>query len=222
MARTKRQYENEIRTVVVAKVAKEFRRAKLVSKVINKARNNGQVVTGGLINPEQSGSMYPTSDDNWLLDRDSVSVEVSAVDDLTKLPVEVRIEVDIEVGLNYKYWWLSSESKTKSWKPDGWRIEDWVENRMKKGTQFYIINPNGTRRPAEQNAMDRNRVSYMVFRKISKEGIDKTDLTDPFVKGNNNAASVAKRGFDKAIERVAELYDTYIVEGFANATLDLI
>ena len=222
MARTKRQYENEIRTVVVAKVAKEFRRAKLVSKVIERAKNNGQVVTGNLINPEQSKSMYPTSDDNWLLDRDSVRVEVNAVDELTKLPVEVRIEVDLEVGLNYKYWWLSSESKTKSWKPDGWKIEDWVENRMKKGTKFYIINPNGTRRPAEQNAMDRNRVSYMVFKKISEEGIKKTDLTDPFVKGNNNAASVAKRGFDKAIKRVAELYDTYIVEGFANATLDLI
>jgi hypothetical protein len=222
MARSKRQYENEIRTVVVGKVAKEFRKAGLVSKVIEKAKANNQVVTGGLINPEQSKSIFPTSDDNWLIDRDSVNVTVSAVDNLTKLPVDVRIEVDIEAGLSYKYWWLSSESKSKSWKPDGWKIQDWVEKRLRRGTPFYIINPNGTTRPAKNNAMDRNRISYMVFKKLTEKGIDKTDLTDPFIKGNNSAAKVAQRGFDKAIERVAELYDTYIVDGFANATIDLI
>lgn len=222
MARTKRQYENEIRTIVVAKVANEFRRAKLVSQVISNAKNNGQVVTGGLISPDTSGSIFPSADDKWLINRDSVSVEVGSIDKLTKLPLEVRVEVDIEYGLNYKYWWLSTESGQKSWKPDGWKIENWVENKMRKGKQFYIINPNGTRRPAQQNAMDRNRVSYMVFRKISEKGIDKTNLTDPFVKGNNNAANVARRGFDKAIERIGELYDTYIVDGFANATIDII
>lgn len=221
MARTKRQYENEIRTVVVGKVATEFRKAKLVSRVIQNATNNNQIVTGSLVSPEKSGSITPSSDDKWLIDKDSVRVEVLKLDKDTGIPTEIRIEVDIDYGINFKYWWLSKESPGKVWRPSGWQLMDWVERKMSRGEQFYIMNPNGTRRPAQQTAMDRNRVAFAISRSIGKKGINKTNLTDPFFKGNENTAQVLRKGFDKALDRVAELYEAYMTEGFDNATFDL-
>ena len=223
MARTKRQYENEIRTVIVGKVGTELRKAKFVTRVINKAVSNNQVVTGGLINPERTGSITPSSDDKWLIDKDSVDVKVDSVDSATGLPLTVRIAVEIDYGLKFNYIWLSRESKVKNWKPNGYAIQDWVERKMSKGYPFYIMNPRGGKRPARQgDAGDRNRVSYMIFRRLSDNGINKTDLTDPFMEGNSNVDKTLQRGFDKALDRIAELYDQYIDDAFATATFDII
>ena len=79
MAFSKRQYENFIRTIVVAAVAKEFRRAKIVEGIVKRAKADGKVATGGLIRPDVTGSIIPTRDDRWLLDKKSVQVNVGRV-----------------------------------------------------------------------------------------------------------------------------------------------
>jgi hypothetical protein len=62
----------------------------------------------------------------------------------------------------------------------------------------------------------------MIFKRLSNNGINKTDLTDPFMKGNSNVDTTLQRGFDKALDRIAELYDQYIDDAFATATFDII
>jgi hypothetical protein len=42
------------------------------------------------------------------------------------------------------------------------------------------------------------------------------------MKGNANVEVTLQKGFDKALDRVAELYDQYIDDAFATATFDII
>lgn len=223
MARSKKQYENEIRTIVVGKVASGLKKARFVEKVIAGAKKNKMVVDGDLISPESSGSITPKSDDKWLLDKDSVYVQVDNVDQLTGLPVNTIITVELEYGFSKEYYYLTPRSPRKAWRPNGWEIKRWVEFRMNNGSRFTLPdrrNP-GKRRPAENTSIDRDRVAFLLSRRMEEKGHNKSNLGREFDQ-NGGVERVLQKAFDQALARVAELYGEAIDNAFASATFDLI
>lgn len=223
MARSKKQYENEIRTIVVGKVAAGLKKARFVERVIAGAKKNDMVVDGHLTNPEGSNSIIPKSDDKWLLDRDSVYVEVDKVDELTGLPVHTLITVELEYGLSKEYYYLSYKSPVKAWRPNGWEIKRWVQFRMDSGSKFTVPNRRkpGELIPARNTPGDRDRVAYLLSKRLERQGHNKTTLGKEFDQ-NGGVERVLQKAFDQALARVAELYGEAIDNAFASATFDLI
>ena len=66
MALSRKQIQNRVRLIVVSEYSKAFRKEGIVKKIIERTKQQGRVVTGNLINPEKSESIYPSRDDLFL------------------------------------------------------------------------------------------------------------------------------------------------------------
>ncbi len=144
--RSPKQLEGDIRLVVVAAIAKEFRKSAIIARVISNIKSQGMVVRGGLANPKKSKSLIPTSDDRWLVNKDSV--RVSVVTNSKGVVRDIFVRLNIEYGVNPKsdYYYLAEGTKRKKWSPNGNRIKKWVQDRMAKGDSFYTYDSKGKRR----------------------------------------------------------------------------
>lgn len=208
MARTKAQYENEIRTIVVAKVISEFRKARIIERIRGFVKMNNNVYTGALAEGKDN-TLFPNRDDQWLINKESVEVVVTNVDS-NGLPDEIIIKVTLDYGVNYKYLGMSKRSKT-IWQrlPNGYAIQDWVEARINAGGIFLIEKTKDNWVPARRgNASDRNRAAYMIARKIKAEGITKTNFDRPF----NEVEDRLNLGLSRAEKRIVELYESSVIE----------
>ena len=75
---SKKQFENRVKVITVAAVGKEFKKAKIIERIIKAAKAKGHVATGKLTNPKKSRSITPFSDDRWLIRKDAVKVSAQS------------------------------------------------------------------------------------------------------------------------------------------------
>ena len=199
MALSRKQIQNRIRLIVVSEYSKAFRKEGIVKKVIERAKQQGKVVTGDLINPEKSESMYPSRDDLFLTklkslkfkvkSRVPVSVRVYKV--YKEVPVDVKVKIQVPGGLSPQYSQISSlaNNQTRNWFPSESGIDsikNWIRIKMSKGTVFKVPkSSNGKSRGTLSSGDEVNiaRLAFGIANKINERGLNpdyKTDLDRPF------------------------------------------
>ena len=60
MAFTAKQYQNFIKVIMVAAIAKEFRNASIIKRIIANAKAEDHIATGSLIRPDATGDRLRT------------------------------------------------------------------------------------------------------------------------------------------------------------------
>ena len=107
MAFSEGQYKNFIKVIVVAAVAKEFRKSAIIKKVVNKIKSQDLVATGELSNPQLTGSILPSRDDKFLVEKGGVVVKTAKIGP-KGTPVATEISVRLRYGLaEEKYVYLT-------------------------------------------------------------------------------------------------------------------
>jgi len=211
--RSPKQLEGDIRLVVVAAVAKEFRKSKIISRILANIKNQDMVVSGGLVNPSKSNSLIPKADDQWLINKDSVKVRV--ISDSKGIVRDIFVSLNIRYGVNPQsdYYYLAQGTKNKKWTPNGNRIKKWVQDRMAKGDAFYTYDSKGGRKKA--TAKDANKISYLITRSLAKKGLRKRSFANPFeykTNGVNATLLKAKRNYEGRIYEKYLIYTSSIID----------
>jgi len=224
MARSRAQYENEIRTIVVGRVSTYLRKAKIVSRIIDAAESDDFIAFGDFIDPEKSKSFSPSRDDQWLLDKDSVLVDVAMKDGF---PSVVTIVVKISLGVNEKYYYFNPKVKKKTWWPSGWEtsrgagIKNWIKQKIRNGQDFWYDNPKDREKYDVNNPNDGNinRISYVISRSIKEKGLGvRPKVFNPY----DNADKILAKALLSAEDRIVELYKVAIEEAVGLAFEDFI
>lgn len=204
MAFSKRQYENFIRTIIVASVAKEFRRAKIIDGVIKRAKNDKKVATGGLIRPDVTGSIIPSRDDRWLLNKDSVIVNVGTLKN--GLPTKIQVTLNIEYGTDGDYVFTRKDLNAKWPKgkmPNVNRIKFWLRAKTSRG----LLNFKYRGVPLDpSNEVHLDRAAYVVARSIARKGIKEEYKSNYFKDVGKKVKKTVDLGVSKASGRIIEKY----------------
>lgn len=210
MAFSEGQYKNFIKVIVVAAVAKEFRKSAIIKKVVQKIKSQDLVATGELSNPQLTASILPSRDDRFLVEKGGVIVKTAKIGP-KGTPVATEIAVNIRYGLNEeKYFFLTKGSPDKKWFPNLDRIAEWVKVKQSRGKSFKITKK-GVRKEAKKEWEIRS-VAFFIARKMKSEGIDKKDFLSPFEdRATGVKASLAKAEI-KITNRLLELYGTTFVD----------
>ena len=194
---SKKQFENRVKVITVAAVGKEFRKSKIIERILKAAKNKGHVATGQLTNPSKSRSITPFSDDRWLIRKDAV--KVTAVQIPSKQFIVKNLTVRVRYGLNGKYQNLSSAFTNKTrWRPPVAAIAKWI--RAKKGRGEFT------------NVADKDvrRVAFAIAKKIESSGIKSTSFANSFFNKTNGVRKTLDKGINRAAFRLDELYATSI------------
>ena len=211
--RSPKQLEGDIRLVVVAAVAKEFRKSSIIARIIANIRNQNMVVRGGLANPKKSNSLIPNGDDQWLVNKDSVKVRVVA--DTQGVVRDIYVSINVRYGVNpqSEYYYLAEGTKNKKWSPNGNRIKKWVQDRMAKGDSFYAYDSKGNKRKAK--AKDAGKVSFLIARSLRRKGLRKRSFANPFEYKNNGVNATllkAKKSYEGRIYEKYLIYTSSIID----------
>lgn len=205
---TANQIRNQVKVIVVAALAKEFRKSQIIKRIIAIAKKEDHIATGALVRPDMSGAITPSRDDRWLIKPDAVQVFVSK-GKTTINGISVRIK--IEYGVEPQYFWLSNKSPNKKWWPNGYKIEEWIRLKAARGKTFRIKERGGERTMDPSNPSDVNRVAFVISRSLAKKGIRKTGLTDPFF-GEHGVLKTVNRAVARYTARIYELFGTIIAQ----------
>lgn len=210
MAFSEGQYKNFIKVIVVAAVAKEFRKSAIIKKVVQKIKSQGLVATGELSNPQLTGSILPSRDDGFLVEKGGVVVKTAKIGP-KGTPVATEIAVKIRYGLaEEKYVYLTKNSPNKKWFPNIDRIAEWIKVKQSRGKSFTITR-NGIEKEAKKD-WERKSVAYVIARSISKNGIDKKDFLSPFENSSTGVDASLSRAQIKITNRLIDLYGTTFVD----------
>jgi len=202
------QIRNQVRVIVVAAIAKEFRKAQIIKRIIAIAKKNDHIATGQLIRPDVTGSITPSADDRWMIKPDAVIVAVSK----GKTTINgISVKIKLEYGVEPQYFWLSNKSPNKKWWPNGQRIEEWIRQKARRGKIFTIKERGGRRTMDPENASDVNRVAFVISRSIARKGIRKTGLTDPFY-GEHGVLKTLNKAVAIYTARIYELFGVIIAQ----------
>lgn len=208
MAFSKRQYENFIRVIVVAAIAKEFRKAKIIESAVKKAITDGKVATGGLIRPDVTGSMIPSRDDRWLIKKEAVQVNVGSV--VYNTPLRVSVNIQLEYGTDENYIYTRRELNAK-WPlgklPNVNRIKTWIIAKSSRG----MINFTYRGKPLDtSNDKQVTRMAFTIRRSIGRKGIKEKYKSNYFEKVGDKAEKAVQAGLRKASDRIVEKYQQEI------------
>lgn len=201
MARSAKQYENQIKVIIVAALAKEFKKSSIVNKVIAKAKSSNQVATKGLINPSLTGSIIPSRDDRWLVNPDAVVVRVGSVK--YGVPEVSKISLKIRYGLAEEYYWLTKESPNSIWRPSSTEITKWIRAKGSRGNFNYKGRPADLSKDYQVKS-----IGYLISRSIGRKGISKTNLFNPFKDKKDGVEATVDRALPKIYDRLILLYGT--------------
>lgn len=206
MARSKKQLENQMRLVVVAAVAKEFRKSAIISTIVKIAKSKDMVATGKLTNPESSNSLVPNRDDRWLVKKDSIRVVIGSY--RNNVPQSIKIMTNIQYGLgpdSQYYSVLWEKSKKKKWYPKIDPIQSWV---MKKGISSDV--------------KESRRIAFRIAKSMGKKGIKKrTNFLNPFEYKDKGFDATLQRGINKAAARMIDLYGETLIEAIDTSLLKI-
>ena len=200
---SKKQFENRVKVITVAAVGKEFKKAKIIERIVKAAKAKGHVATGKLTNPKKSRSITPFSDDRWLIRKDAV--KVSAQELPSKQFIVRNLTVRVRYGLNGKYQNLSQAfSDNKKWRPPVSAIANWIRAKKKRG-EFSDVAPKQVR-----------RVAFAIANKLEQKGIKKTSFANSFFNKQNGVQKTLNRGIDRTAGRLDELYAASIETSIVN------
>lgn len=195
MRQSNKQVNNAVRTIVVAAVASQFRRARIVESVVNKAKSLDLVASGNLINPLESKSIIPSADDLWLVPRKGQKRAVSVMTYGSKLsgeffPALIKIRIDLgDYGIANKYESLAtfapnrgSDGSLGNQKEDMVdRIVNWIRYKSERGSSFFYTNRLGEREAlSSDDRVNIQRVAYPIIMKLRRDGPDKKDFASAF------------------------------------------
>ena len=197
MALSRKQIQNRVRLIVVAEYSKAFKKAKIIEKVIARAKQQGRVASGNILNPQESESLIPSRDDLFLTklksskfklkSRVPVSVRIYKV--YKEMPVDLKVRIQVPGSLSPQYSQISSIAinKVNNWQVSESGIDsikNWIKQKMSRGVVFSV--------PKSSNGKDRGslgsneevniaRLAFGIAKKIAARGIKtKTDLDKPF------------------------------------------
>jgi hypothetical protein len=194
-----KQIQNNVKTIVVFAVVKQFQKAAIIESVIQSVKANDLIATGQLASPQTSGSIIPSADDRWLVPRKSakkiVSVRVygSRLSSGEFFPSSIKIKINLgDYGLAPKYKDLALNAPKGPYISNYFkreqgdmidRIEQWIEDKMDRGYSFYYTDRKGNNVPLKQgDKINTTRAAYPIMRKLSKEGPEKVDFASAFNK----------------------------------------
>jgi len=210
MAFSESQYKNFIKVIVVAAVAKEFRKSAIMQKIYNNIKKYNLIATGELLAFRASKAIIPTKDDRFLVDGGGVIIKTVKIGP-KKTPIATEIIVKIRYGLTEgKYFNLTTGSGNKKWFPNVDNIAEWVKIKKARGNSFTITK-NGVKREANKE-WEIKSVAFLVARKIAKQGIDKKDFTEPFENKTYGVEASLIRANNKIQNRISELYGDTLVD----------
>lgn len=210
MAFSEAQYKNIIKVIVVAAVAKEFRKSAIMQKIYKKIKQQNLVATGELAGFKFTKSIIPTRDDRFLVDEGGVFVKTVKIGP-KQTPVATDIRIKIRYGLTEeKYFYLTKGSPDKKWFPNINNIAKWIKVKQARGNSFTVTR-NGIEREAKKD-WEIKSVAYLIARGISKEGIDKKDFLEPFKNKSYGVDASLRRANKKIENRLSELYGTTFTE----------
>lgn len=210
MAFSESQYKNFIKVIVVAAVAKEFRKSAIMQKIYNNIKKYNLIATGELLAFRASKAIIPTKDDRFLVDSGGVIVKTVKIGP-KKTPIATEISIKIRYGLTEgKYFNLTTGSGNKKWFPNIDNIAEWVKIKKARGNSFTITK-NGVQRQATKE-WEIKSVAFLVARKIAKQGIDKKDFTEPFENKTYGVEASLIRASNKIQNRISELYGEALVD----------
>lgn len=191
------QFKNRVKVIAVARIGSEFKKAKIIARIITSAKSNKHVATGQLTSPQTSRSITPFSDDRWVIRKDAITVSVVTLPSneymVSGLTVRVRY------GLNGKYQNLSQAfSKNKKWFPPVSAIAKWINVKKGQG-EFTDVAPQNVR-----------KVAFAIARRQQKKGIKKTNFANHFFDKRTGVQPTLKKGLQQTAIRLNELYATSI------------
>ena len=209
MAFSESQYKNFIKVIVVAAVAKEFRKSAIMQKIYNNIKKYNLIATGELLAFRASKAIIPTKDDRFLVDGGGVTIKTVKIGP-KQTPIATEIIVKIRYGLTEgKYFHLTTDSGNKKWFPNIDNIAEWIKIKKARGNSFTITK-NGVQREAKKG-WEIKSVAFLVARKIAKQGIEKKDFTEPFENKTYGVEASLIRANNKIQNRISELYgDTFV------------
>lgn len=215
MAFSKKQYENFVRTITVAAVAKQFKKAKIVERLVKRAISDGKIATGGLSRPDLTNSVIPTRDDRWLLSKDSVIINIGKVDE--GLPKSISVELNVSFGTDPDYAFtrkdINADYPLKF--PNINRIKTWIKAKSDRGLMSFSYK----NKPADlNNEKVVNRIAYLISRKIKKEGISQKYKSNYFKPVKDEVQKSLDKAIFNASKRVIEKYE----EDFYNSVINII
>lgn len=205
--RSPKQIQNLVKVIVVAALAKEFRKSEIIKRIIKNIKQNDHIASGSLSRPDTTGSITPSADDKWLIRPDSVIVRAITSG---RVVVGITVKLNIKHGVEPQYFWLSNKSPDKRWWPNGERIEQWIIQKARKGKRFTISERGRVKTMDPDSISDVSRVAYVISRSMAKKGIKKTNLTDPFY-GDKGVVKTVNRAKAAYTARIYELFLTLVV-----------
>lgn len=214
MAFSKKQYENFIRTIVVASVAKEFRSASIIKKAIDAAKNDNKIATGGLIRPDVTGSMIPSRDDRWLLPRESVRIDIGSVEN--NLPSNINVSIEVEFGVDEDYYFTRSDVDgdwESSYMPNTSAIKKWILAKSRRGISFTYKN----KQADLSNPTQLNSVSYVISKSIRDNGFKSEYRSDYFKNVDGRVKKVLTKSLQNASTRIMEKYEEDVYNSILEA-----
>lgn len=149
MAFSEAQYKNFIKVIVVAAVAKEFRKSAIMEKIYNKIRQQNLIATGELVAFRATKAIIPTRDDRFLVDEGGVFVKTVKIGP-AQTPVAAEIRIKIRYGLTEeKYFYLTKGSPDNRWFPNVDNIAKWIKIN-KQGVTALLLQETGLKERQEK------------------------------------------------------------------------
>lgn len=191
------QFKVRAKVIIVAAIGKEFKKARIVGRIVESAKQNGHLATGALTTPRRTRSITPFADDRWLIRKDAV--KVSAVPLPSGEYMISNVTVRVRYGLNGKYQNLSEAfAGKKKWFPPVSAIAKWIG--VKKGQGEF----------SDVATKDIKKVAFAIAKKQSEEGIKKTKFANAFFDKRTGVKPTLNKGMVKASRRLEQLYATSI------------
>lgn len=219
---TEAQYRNIIRVIVVAALSRQFRKAKIVDRVVKNIKKDKMVATGELSMPKLTASILPWEDDKFLIKKNSVVVNIMRLSQYGKnYPMAVGIGVNIKYGLNEpKYRSLVDGTPYREKGAPEHALMNWI--RAKQNRTKYFKNPKkhfyvqGTSKGKvktykynENIQWHRDALRYIINMSI-KYSEFKSDFLEPFDNPKNGVEASINKAKPEIAQRLSELYGTQL------------
>lgn len=216
------QYRNIIKVIVVAAISREFRKAKIVEKVVRAIKKDKLVATKELSTPKLTGSILPSTDDRFLINKNSVVVDILRMSQYGKqYPMVANISVNIRYGLNEpKYRMLVAGTPYRGKGVPEAELTKWINVKKNRTGQFrnnrgFYVQGKGKDGKNkiipynEGKEWHRKQLRYIINMSI-KYSEFKSDFLKPFDNDKNGVRASVNKAKPKIAKRLEELYETQI------------
>jgi len=208
--KSRKQYENQIRLIVVAETIKEFKKSAIIKSIVDNAKSLKLIASERLINPSWSKSITPTADDRWLIPGKRKAVIVRVYNTKAGIPSTIKIVTQITGGyVDRRYYQLTDESKGKKFgvSEEGVeRIKNWIKLKANRGNTWRLKIGKKVRVADMNKPSDVQKLAFFIARKIRKRGIASTGFTNPFKDKRTGITPTLDRAEIRINKRLTDLF----------------